>query len=110
MKKISFLMVLLAAAVASGSAGAGMLPGTVQIGPFFNCFVTNQMSYPTQVVGIQYQYACRNPYTGATMTYAPFEACTYNCGLFPMAGQQFPGPSAWNCNVAFASCSAVTSP
>ncbi len=104
-------MVLLGAVVLSSvSAFAGVLYGTVGADAFLNCELENPTNGPLVVEGVQYQYSCMNPYTGAYLTYSPFIACAGNCEIDPLMTNVFSGPTPLNCNVVNASCYAVTNP
>src|SRR4051794_18292862 len=49
-------LALLTTLSASVSASGGVLYGTVQVGPYFNCAVVNNTPYNLIVTGIQYDY------------------------------------------------------
>lgn len=91
------------------SASAGILYGTVQVGPYFNCAVLNNTPYNVVVTGIQYDYTCGDT-LGQTFRYSPYVSCALNCGLPSMLSNVYSGPSTFNCNVLAASCFVSTAP
>ncbi|MGK5088383.1 hypothetical protein WDW86_12560 [Bdellovibrionota bacterium FG-2] len=89
---------------------ASVFRGVVNLGPNLVCSVPNATGYGFAVGGIQYEYTCMNPYSGASFTYTPYVYCTANCGLYPFSTMNFVGPSTFNCNVVAAACVAYTAP
>lgn len=110
MKRVLVLAALAAASFGAGSivsaerAEAARALGQVQVGAYVNCAVTNYSGYVAWAGGVQYEYTCTNPWTGATAYYAPYVTCGANCSVAPGATQVFSGPSTANCNVTGARC------
>ncbi len=106
-RKISIFAALFAS-FAAASAFADVGYGTVQVGAYLSCVVTNNTPIPRQVLSVTYNVTCATGY-GASIPATDVVPCEYNCFLPALSTNVYSGP-ATPCVVAAASCAVATNP